>query len=472
MRELCDTCGEQVEPHEQEGKDEEVKKLEEDGKAVPMLELCDTVVPLEQEGKGEAEQKLEEDGKAVPMLELCDTVVPLEQEETGEEEEDAEEDVEAAEAAKETPLLKRPARAAEQRVLDSEESLSEGSDGSSSKWSDSLTQWSAAFALAGDSGKDCDNHTGKISDGGGAATEGGKQVAMKRPAGSGAATEGGSGKSLKYHGPATKRSRDSSGSASSSSGATKKLRPQFPPEEGDWEAFRKFGNDSGKAEVGEDTECKGKGDAGEVNGKGGASSAGGGNGKCEGKFHGKANDAEVEQATSLSFKSSSFEPPPHLAGQVLADILEWLLAEQTPFLRTALLFFGCQQVGQVSDAGTLESTLNAGRSLIHRMCFKDDTASSVHLKLETRKVGSHHRITLSCKLRSCFVPECQLGSQVIAPDSQGKFNQFMFLRIVFAWRCMILAVTIRKRTLKVSELLDLCLAVKKHLASEIPFLRS
>ena len=61
-----------------------------------------------------------------------------------------------------------------------------------------------------------------------------------------------------------------------------------------------------------------------------------------------------------------------------------------------------------------------------------------------------------------------MGSQVIVPDDQGKFDQFMFLRIVFSWRCVILAVTIRKHTLKVPELMNLCLAVKAHLAAEIP----
>lgn len=302
--------------------------------------------------------------------------------------------------------------------------------------------------------------------GSGAATKSGKRVAMKRPAANGAATEG--------HGKATKRPRDqySSGNSSSSSGAMEKLRSQSPSQEGDWQCFRNFGNDDGKAQDGEGEECKGKRDAGEDNFKGEASNAGGGNGKCEGKFHGKANDAAVEQVTSLSFKTSSFEPPPHLAGQVVAEILEFLLAQQTSFLCKALLFFGCEQVGQVSSAGTLESTLGAGRSLVHGMSFKDGKASSVHLKLETRKVGSHQSITVSCKLRSCVVPVCQLGSQVIVPDEEGKFDQFMFLRIVFAWRCVILAAIIRKRTLKVPELVALCMAVKEHLAPAIPFLLS
>ena len=154
------------------------------------------------------------------------------------------------------------------------------------------------------------------------------------------------------------------------------------------------------------------------------------------------------------------------------DWLTWLVRQHSPGLPAVLEFFGVEvQSGNVTASGTLEETLQVGRSLITDLIVRkptDRAQEQIKLVLQQRKVGATSKIDVCCKRGSAEYGWYQMGSQAFHPDADGKYNQIMFLHILFAWRCVMLCLAHDQdndgRWPSAERVQTMCTTVKEYIA--------
>ena len=126
------------------------------------------------------------------------------------------------------------------------------------------------------------------------------------------------------------------------------------------------------------------------------------------------------------------------------DSLTWLLAQHRPDLPAVLDFFGFTvRCGEVKLKGELQETLDIGRFLVSGLIVRQRRLPEERLQLyvQKRKTGNTHRLDVCCRAetKGAETKVAQLGSQTFSADAEGKFNQFLFIHTILAWRCVMLS---------------------------------
>jgi hypothetical protein len=187
---------------------------------------------------------------------------------------------------------------------------------------------------------------------------------------------------------------------------------------------------------------------------------------------GKRGKGAIEQGCVVFRQTNLFEFPEETAGWSNEDLLTWMLLQHSPGLPAVLDWFGFEILsGQVSAHGSLEHTIEMGRSMVADLPVESicGIAEEIRIVIQKRKHGNFYRLDVCCKHRADGQDK-QLGSQVFEPNEEGEFNQWMWLHILMAWRCLMLSLHKGLRNSMHHEfpiherVQRMCYQVKKYLA--------
>jgi hypothetical protein len=138
---------------------------------------------------------------------------------------------------------------------------------------------------------------------------------------------------------------------------------------------------------------------------------------------------------------TDFDPGSHLQSPYALLVL--LLGKlNCNDVQTALEFLGMRLKGNLYLAADVNSTVLLGRCITFEYyCDHQLPRHTVKLKLEKRLTfPGKHNLVITCKLLVDAQPLKQLASMALHPDAGGRFNQFLVVRILMGWRCIVLAL--------------------------------